>query len=95
MYYVYIITNKRGTVLYCGVTNDLTRRISEHANASTKSFTKQHNVNRLLYSEAFSDIRCAIAREKQIKGWRREKKMDPSERKGSLDGSRVIWSGKG
>ena len=76
MYYVYIMTNKRGTVLYCGVTNDLARRVSEHANASMKSFTQQHHVNRLVYFETFSDIRSAIAREKQIKGWRRAKKSD-------------------
>jgi len=76
MYYVYIMTNKRGTVLYCGVTNDLTRRVSEHVNGSIKSFTKLNHVSRLLCFEAFSNVRSAIAREKQIKGWRRAKKIE-------------------
>lgn len=75
MYYVYIMSNKRGTVLYCGVTNDLARRVSEHVNGNVKSFTKLNRVSRLLCTEAFSDISSAIAREKQIKGWRRAKKI--------------------
>ena len=73
-YYVYIITSKSG-VLYIGVTNDLNRRILEHREKLRPGFTSKYNVSRLVYFEAFREIRDAIAREKQLKGWRREKKV--------------------
>ena len=73
-YYVYIMTNHTGT-LYTGVTNNLERRISEHKNKLLPGFTGRYNITRLAYYEAFSDIREAIAREKQIKGWLRAKKI--------------------
>lgn len=74
-YYVYILTNKYGTVLYTGVTNDLIRRVYEHKNHLIKeSFTSKYNVTRLVYFEETSDVRVAIEREKQIKSWSREKK---------------------
>ncbi len=73
-YYVYILAN-RTRVLYTNVTNNLERRISQHKNGITPGFTSQYNVTRLFYYETFSGIRDAIAREKQIKGWLRAKKI--------------------
>ncbi len=75
-YYVYIMTNFRNTVLYTGVTNNLRRRVYEHKQGIGSDFTKRYNVNKLVYYEACSDIRAAIAREKQIKGGSRQKKID-------------------
>lgn len=75
MYYVYILTNKFNTVLYTGVTNNLVRRIFEHKNGVNDGFTKKYNVHKLVYYECFSNVKDAIAREKQIKGKSREKKM--------------------
>jgi putative endonuclease len=73
-YYVYIMTNKSRT-LYTGVTNDLMRRVYEHKNKLVKGFTSKYNIQFLVYCESASDIHAAIAREKQIKGWLREKKI--------------------
>lgn len=72
-YYVYIMTNRSGT-LYVGVTNDLERRMYEHKNKLVPGFTSRYRITRLVYFEETSDIESAIEREKQIKGWRREKK---------------------
>ena len=75
-YYVYLMASYR-RVLYVGVTNDLQRRVYQHkTKAHPDSFTAKYNVNRLVYHEQFGDINDAIAREKQIKGWRRSKKTD-------------------
>ena len=77
-YYIYIITNKTKTVLYTGVTNNLKRRLSEHADNilnKKNTFASRYNVQYLLYFEKFGWIQLAIAREKEIKGWRREKKI--------------------
>jgi len=73
-YYVYIMVS-RSRVLYVGVTRDLTGRVSEHKQKLVPGFTARYNVNRLVYYEDFRDIRAAIAREKQIKGWLRSKKI--------------------
>ena len=75
-YYVYILTNKIKTVLYTGVTNNLKQRLYFHKNpeANTKAFTAKYKVFYLIYYEHFKDVEEAIKREKQIKGWRREKK---------------------
>lgn len=73
-YYVYMMTNKNHTVLYTGVTNDLIRRCYEHQNKLIDGFTKNYNLTKLVYFEHFTDITYAIAREKQIKGWKRAKK---------------------
>ncbi len=74
-YYVYITTNITKTVLYIGVTGNFSERLSQHLQAENKrSFTAKYAVNRLIYFERFQDIRYAIAREKEIKKWRREKK---------------------
>jgi putative endonuclease len=75
-YFVYIITNAGKTVLYTGMTNDLTKRLTEHKAAEDiHSFTGRYNVNRLLYYERYQNAATAIAREKEIKGWRRAKKV--------------------
>lgn len=74
-YFVYILSNKRYTVFYTGITNDLPRRIYEHKQKIVEGFTKKYNVDQLLYFEQFSDPRSAITREKQIKDYRREKKL--------------------
>jgi putative endonuclease len=73
-YYVYIMTNRSGT-LYTGVTNDLTRRIAEHKQGTGSTFTTRYRITRLLYMEETDDIHAAIAREKQLKGWTRAKKL--------------------
>ncbi len=75
-YYVYILTNKRHTVLYTGVTNDLKRRVYEHREKLVSDFTKKYNVYKLVYYEAADSIEAAIRREKQIKGGSRQKKID-------------------
>ncbi|MGB9755220.1 GIY-YIG nuclease family protein [Roseiflexus castenholzii] len=75
-YYVYIMTNAHNTVLYTGVTNDLARRVYEHKNGIGSAFTKRYNVHKLVYYEIGNDVNAAIAREKQIKGGSRQKKID-------------------
>ena len=75
-YYVYILTNKHNTVLYTGVTNDLRRRVYQHRLGLGSRFTSKYNVNKLVYYETTTDVRAAIAREKQIKGGSRKKKID-------------------
>ncbi len=70
------MTNKSNKVLYTGVTNDLQKRIYEHKEKLAGGFTKKYNINKLVYYEIFEDIENAIAREKQIKGGSRQKKMD-------------------
>ncbi|HNR19249.1 MAG TPA: GIY-YIG nuclease family protein [Bacteroidia bacterium] len=73
-YFVYVLTNASHKVLYTGVTNDLTRRIFEHKKKLVKGFTSKYNTNKLVYFERFDYIDLAIHREKQIKGYSREKK---------------------
>lgn len=73
-YYVYILTNWNDRVMYIGVTNDLQRRLYEHKSKQIEGFTKKYNVNKLVYYEYTTDINAAIAREKELKGWRRSKK---------------------
>jgi putative endonuclease len=75
-FYVYLLSNRSRSVLYTGVTNSLERRIWFHRNSAAESFTKKYRVDRLVYYEAFDEARSAISREKEIKGWRREKKND-------------------
>ena len=78
-YQVYILASRSG-VLYIGVTNDLSRQMAEHQGKSVPGFTSKYNVNRLVYFESFDEIRDAVAREKQLKGWRREKKTELIQR---------------
>ncbi len=75
-YYVYVATNKRNTVLYTGVTNDLDRRMYEHKNKLVKGFTKKYNVDKLVYYEIFPNPEEAIMAEKKIKAGSRKKKID-------------------
>ena len=75
-YCVYIITNKPGTVLYTGVTNDLKRRIYEHRVKIAEGFSKKYNLGKLIYYETVENVNSAIAREKQIKDWSRRRKME-------------------
>jgi putative endonuclease len=73
---VYILTNRRRTVLYTGVTADLARRVWQHqAGIAASSFTSRYRTDVLVYYEAWDDIVAAIRREKQIKGWTRQKKI--------------------
>ncbi len=74
-YYVYIMTNKSGT-LYTGVTNNVVKRVYEHKEKVVEGFTKRYNITGLVYFETFSDAYSAIAREKAIKGWLRKKKIE-------------------
>ena len=73
-HWVYIMTNKNKYVRYTGVTNDLMRRVYEHEQGLDKGFSKKYNCHYLIYYEKFRSINNAIKREKQIKGWRRNKK---------------------
>ncbi len=73
-FFVYIMANRSRT-LYTGVTNDLFRRVYEHKHKLIRGFTARYHIDRLVYYEVFSDVRQAILREKQIKGWRRVKKI--------------------
>jgi putative endonuclease len=73
-YYVYILTNRSKT-LYTGVTNDLIRRVYEHKQKLIPGFTQKYNIDKLAYYEESVDVTAAIAREKQIKGWLRAKKI--------------------
>jgi putative endonuclease len=74
-YYVYIMTNRSRT-LYTGVTNNLERRVQEHKSKKTPGFTAKYNITQLAYFEETNDVQAAIAREKQIKGWLRIKKIE-------------------
>ena len=74
--FVYIMANNYRTVLYVGVTNHLYRRVLEHKDGVGSRFTSKYNCNSLIYFEFFWDIRHAISREKQIKNWKREWKID-------------------
>ena len=73
-YTVYILTNRSDT-LYIGMTNDLPRRIAEHKAGRGSAFTSKYNIDRLIYVEETGDVREAISREKQLKGWSRAKKI--------------------
>jgi putative endonuclease len=74
--WLYVLANKPGGTLYVGVTNDLIRRIFEHRQGSVEGFTKRHNVKMLVYYEQHETVPLAIQREKNIKHWSREWKID-------------------
>jgi putative endonuclease len=74
-YFIYIMTNHKRT-LYTGVTGDLAGRVSQHREGTGSKFTSKYKINQLVYYEEFSNIEEAILREKQIKGWLREKKIE-------------------
>ncbi len=73
---VYIMANKNSSVLYTGVTSDLKKRVWQHREKLVEGFTKRYNVVKLVYYEACPDMKSAIAREKQLKGGSRQKKVD-------------------
>jgi putative endonuclease len=73
-YWVYMMSNKTRSTLYIGITDNLERRVSQHRAGKIAGFTQQYHCTHLVYFEHFRDVRSAIAREKQLKGWRREKK---------------------
>lgn len=75
-YYVYILTSQKNGTLYIGVTNNLDRRIYEHKNNLIEGFTKKYKVHTLVYFEEAPSIESAIAREKQLKNWRRYWKLE-------------------
>jgi|SRR3989344_3478807 len=75
-YYVYILSNKRKTTYYIGITNSLERRVIEHKSKIIESFTKRYNLTDLLYYEAYSQVKDALAREKQLKNWHRDWKLN-------------------
>ena len=75
-YYVYIITNKKDGVLYIGVSNDLERRMFEHKNKLVKGFSSKYNLNKLIYFESFQFVKEAIKREKNLKKWKRDWKIN-------------------
>lgn len=74
IYYVYILANKNNTVLYIGVTGNIKKRVFEHKTGVNDGFTKKYNVHKLVYIERYREATTAINREKQLKGWRRDKK---------------------
>jgi putative endonuclease len=74
-YWVYILSSERG-VLYIGVTGDLAGRVGQHKRGEIDGFTKRYHVTRLVYYEEYGDIKDAILREKQLKTWRRRRKID-------------------
>ncbi|MGD1152427.1 MAG: GIY-YIG nuclease family protein [Syntrophales bacterium] len=84
-YYVYLLTNWNNRIMYVGVTNDLSRRLYEHKNKLIAGFTAKYNLNKLVYFEETQDVNIAIAREKEIKKWRREKKNQ------LVNGDNPLW----
>jgi putative endonuclease len=74
-YFVYLLASRRNGTLYCGVTNDLLRRVSEHREGRAESFARRYGVTRLVWFETHSEIAEAILREKRIKGWNRAWKL--------------------
>ena len=73
-YFVYIVASRSGT-LYIGMTNSLDRRVLQHKSGEIEGFSSKYHCDRLVYYESFDDVNIAIGREKQLKGWRREKKI--------------------
>ena len=82
--YFYILTNKGRNVLYAGSTRNLINRVKEHRGGYQKGFTQKYNVNQLICYEVFEHIDMAKDREKQVKGWKRERKIELIETKNKL-----------
>ena len=80
-YFVYMVTDNQRHTLYIGMTNDLQGRVAQHRDPQRKSFTQHYHCIHLVYSETYGDVRDAIAREKQLKGWTRAKKNALVEKK--------------
>ena len=83
MYFVYILANKKNGTLYIGVTSDLKKRIYEHKEKMVDGFTKKYSVDKLVYYEQTDDIKEAILREKHLKKWRRDWKIQLIEEQNS------------
>jgi putative endonuclease len=83
-YWVYIVASRSGT-LYIGITNSIDRRMREHKSGEIEGFSSKYHCDRLVYFESFDDVHKAIGREKQLKGWRREKKI------GLIEGRNPRW----
>lgn len=79
-YFVYILASRRNGTLYIGVTNNLARRVWEHKNKIVKGFTEKYNIDKLVYYEVFTEISYAISREKQLKFWKRQWKLQLIEK---------------
>ncbi|MCC7036862.1 MAG: GIY-YIG nuclease family protein [Alphaproteobacteria bacterium] len=79
-YFVYILASKKRGTLYIGVTSDLVKRVYEHKNKLAEGFTKKYNVSQLVYFESSGDVKAAIQREKQLKDWKRDWKMELIEK---------------
>lgn len=75
-YFVYILTSKRNGTLYIGIANDLIKRVWQHKNNLIAGFTKEHKAHLLVYFEETTDVLSAIAREKQLKNWHRQWKIN-------------------
>src|SRR6266567_1472651 len=80
IYYVYVMASKRNGTLYIGVTNNLVKRVYEHKNHLVDGFTKKYNVHDLVYYETTNDVVAALTREKQMKIWKREWKINLIEK---------------
>ena len=79
-YFVYMLASKRNGTLYIGVTNNLLKRVHQHKNDVTEGFTRKYNVHSLVYYEVFNRIQDAIMREKQMKKWKRQWKIELLEK---------------
>jgi putative endonuclease len=79
-FYVYILASAKHGTIYIGVTNDLIRRVFEHKERLVPGFTKDHGINKLAYYEVFDDPESAIVREKRLKRWKRDWKIELTER---------------
>ena len=91
MYYVYVLAS-RSRNLYIGVTRDLDRRISEHKHKLIPGFTSRYKIDRLVYYETYGRVMSAIAREKELKGWRRERKIALIERENPTWDDLSTWT---
>jgi putative endonuclease len=80
MFYVYLLTSRPYGTLYCGSTNDLARRVWEHKSKAVPGFTAKYGVNRLVWYEVHETLDSALLRERQIKGWQRDWKINLIER---------------
>ena len=75
-YYIYIVASEKNGTIYIGITNDLERRVFEHKNEIIRGFTKKYKCKKLLYFEHYTEVEQAIAREKQLKNWHRDWKLN-------------------
>ena len=79
-YFVYIVASKKNGILYIGITNDIIKRTIEHKSGKFGGFTKKYNVHKLVYYDTFGDVEQAIGREKRLKKWNRQWKIELVER---------------